>query len=119
MTRSSDGGGFLSLAFPFCFGQLVVIVLREPRERLWGRLLGLEDAGIAIRGVDLSPWEQVLSLVKRGDGDQVALNTRFVPMHRVESLYLDEPSSGVPSLGEDFQSRTGLDPQEFLADRQV
>jgi hypothetical protein len=107
----------MSIALPFVRDQLVVAVLRDPRERLWGRLLGLDAAGVAIRGVDLLPWEDVLNLVKRGEGEQVALATRFIPMHRLESLYLDEPSSGVPSLAETFFQRTGLDPRTFLADR--
>jgi hypothetical protein len=106
----------MAISIPFASGQLVVLVLREPRERVWGRLLGLEAAGVALRGVELTPWEEILSLVKRGEMDQVALGTRFIPMHRIESLYLDEPSSGVVSLGEEFQQRTGVDPQEFLTD---
>lgn len=106
----------MAIPIPFASGQLVVLVLREPKERLWGRLLGLEAPGIAVRGVDLIPWEEILALVRRGERDQVALGTRFIPMHRIESLYLDEPSSGVPSLAEEFSQRTGVDPQEFLAD---
>jgi hypothetical protein len=109
----------MAITLPFRSGQRVVLVLREPRERLWGRLLGLETAGVALRGIDLSPWDEVLSLVRHGETEMVALATRFYPMHRVESLYLDEPSSGVPSLGEAFLAKTGLDPLEFLADREV
>ena len=106
----------MAIPIPFASGQLVVLVLREPKERLWGRLLGLETSGVVLRGVDLTPWEEILALVKRGEQDQVALGTRFIPMHRIESLYLDEPSSGVISLAEEFQQRTGTDPQDFLAD---
>jgi hypothetical protein len=106
----------MAIPLPFTSGQLVVLVLREPKERLWGRLLGLEASGVALRGVELTPWEEILGLVKRGEADQVALGTRFLPMHRIDSLYLDEPSSGVPSLAEEFKSRTGIEPQEFLTD---
>jgi len=106
----------MSLALPFERGQLVVVLLREPRERLWGRLLGVEAAGIALRGVDVSPWEEIMGLVRKGDVEMVALSSRFYPMHRLESLYLDEPSSGVPSLGEQFLARTGMAPSDFLAD---
>lgn len=106
----------MALPIPFASGRLVVLVLRDPKERIWGRLLGLEASGVAVRGVDLAPWEEILSLVKRGEADQVALSTRFVPMHRVDNLYLDEPSSGVGSLAEEFQHRTGHAPEEFLAD---
>lgn len=107
----------MSLSIPFTSGQIVVVVLREPKERIWGRLLGLEAAGLALRGVELTPWEEILTLVKHGEDDQVALGTRFYPMHRVESLYLDEPSSGVPSLGQEFLRRTGKEAEVFLADQ--
>lgn len=107
----------MALPIPFTSGQYVVAILREPREKLWGRLLGLEPAGVALRGLDLRVWDEVLGLVRRGESDQVALGTRFFPMHRLESLYLDEPSSGVPSLAEEFLTRTGLAPAEFLQDR--
>jgi hypothetical protein len=106
----------MPLTMPFRSGDLVVVVLQSPRERLWGRLLGLEAAGIALRGLDLTPWEEVLSLVRRGEADQVALGTRFLPMHRVEAMYLDEPSSGAPSLADVFLKRTGQAPQSFLDD---
>ena len=104
----------MGLSLPFTKGQLVVAVLREPRERIWGRLLGLEAAGLAIRGVDLHRWEEVLALVKRRDGAEVSVSTRFLPMHRVESLYLDQTIAGVPSLMATFLGRTGEDPHAFL-----
>ena len=106
----------MPLTMPFQSGDLVVVVVQSPRERLWGRLLGLEAAGIALRGLELTPWEEVLSLVRRGEADQVALGTRFLPMHRVEAMYLDEPSSGAPSLADVFRARTGQDPHIFLTD---
>ena len=106
----------MPLSFPFQRGQLVVAVVNDPRQKVWGRILGIESAGIAVRGIDIAPWEEVLVLVKGGLGDQVALNTRFFPMHRIEQMYLDETSSGVPSLGQVFKDRTGIDPMDFLAD---
>jgi hypothetical protein len=106
----------MPITMPFQRGQLVVLVLHTPRERLWGRLLGLEESGVALRGFELTPWEDVLALVKNGEGHHVALNTRFVPLHRVENLYVDEPSSGARSMAQEFEERTGVDPQAFLAD---
>jgi hypothetical protein len=105
----------MPLTMPFKTGDLVVVVLQAPRERIWGCLLGLDAAGIAVRGLDLTPWEEVLTLVRTDQADQVALGTRFLPMHRVEAMYLDEVSSGVPSLADLFRSRTGQDPEKFLA----
>jgi len=104
----------MPLTMPFEPGNLVVVVLQSPRERIWGALLGLDAAGIAIRGLDLTPWEEVLSLIRTGESDQVALGTRFLPMHRVEAMYLDEASSGAPSLAETFRNRTGQEARAFL-----
>ncbi len=104
----------MSLTTPFQPGDLVVAVLQSPRERIWGCLLGLDAAGISLRGVDLTPWEELLSLVRAGESDQVALGTRFLPMHRVEAMYLDEASSGAPSLAETFRNRTGQEARAFL-----
>jgi hypothetical protein len=101
---------------PFQPGALVVLVLQSPRERVWGRLLGLDAAGVAIRGLELTPWEEVLTLVRTDQVEQVALGARFLPMHRVEAMYLDEASSGAPSLAETFRSRTGQEALTFLAD---
>ncbi len=106
----------MPITIPFQRGQLVVAVLHSPRERLWGRLLGLEDSGVALRGLELTPWEDILTLVRNGQSDHISLGTRFVPLHRLETLYLDEASSGVRSLAQEFQDRTGLDPQAFLSD---
>ena len=106
----------MPLPMPFRSGDLGVVVAQSPRERFWGRILGLEAAGIALRGLDLIPWEEVLSLVRTGQADQVALSTRFIPMHRIEAMYLDEASSGVPSLADTFRERTGIDARTFLAD---
>jgi len=106
----------MPLSMPFQPGDLVVVVLQAPRARIWGRILGLEASGVALRGVDLSPWEEILSLVRTGQSDQVALGTRFLPMHRVEAIYLDEASCGAPSLAEVFRQRTAQDPHAFLAD---
>ncbi len=100
----------MSIPLPFQSGAWVVLVLQNPRERFWGQLLGLEATGIALRGLDLKPWEEVIRMVMAGEWDQLSLGTRFFPLHRVEQLYLDEPSSGASSLVEEFRRRTGSDP---------
>ena len=106
----------MPLSMPFNRGQLVVLITTGPRERLWGRLVGLEDAGVAIRAMDMATWDESLALIRKGESEQVSVSTRFIPMHRVESLYLDEACSGAPSLEQLFRAATGQDPMEFLAD---
>ena len=109
----------MALSFPFNRGQLVVLVAVNPRERVWGRLVGLESAGVAIRGMELGGWEANLALIRQGEAQHVSIGTRFVPMHRVESLYLDETVAGAPSMAELFRNGSGVDPLDFLADPEV
>ena len=104
----------MAIPIPFQPGQWVVLVLQNPRERFWGRLLGLEPTGVVLRGLDVKLWEEVLQLVRAGQADQVSVGTRFYPLHRVESLYLDEASSGAPSLVDEFVRRAGGDPEASL-----
>jgi hypothetical protein len=98
---------------------MVVLVAVNPRERVWGRLVGLESAGVAIRGMELGSWEENLNLIRQGQAQHVSIGTRFVPMHRVESLYLDEAVAGAPSMAELFRVNTGADPLDFLADPDI
>ena len=104
----------MPLPMPFHPGDLVVVVAQSPRERFWGRILGLETAGIALRGLDLSPWEEVLSLVRTGQADQVALSTRFIPMHRIRRIAYDgetmwekgiDPCTGPGKRASDIQDQ--------------
>lgn len=104
----------MPIPIPFQPGAWVVLVLSEPRERIWGRLLGLEPTGVALRGLDVKPWEEVIRMVMAEETDLLPLGTRYYPLHRVESLYLDEPSSGAESLVEEFRRRTGADPEALF-----
>ena len=106
----------MPLSMPFNRGQLVVLITVTPREKLWGRLVGLETAGVALRCMDIATWDESLRMIRAGQSEHVSVSTRFVPMHRVENLYLDEAASGAPSLEQLFRAGTGEDPMEFLAD---
>ena len=109
----------MALSFPFNRGQLVVLVAVNPRERLWGRLVGLEAAGVAVRGMELGNWDENLALLRQGQMEHVSVGTRFVPMHRVESLYADEQVAGAPSMGDLFRRGSGMEPLDFLADPEL
>lgn len=98
--------------------KIVVLVLNNPRESIWGRLVGLDTPGVAIRGFDLRQWEDCLGMAKREEYDMLPIGTKFYPMHRVESLYLDEPASGVSSLTEEFRNRTGREPAMILESKE-
>jgi hypothetical protein len=97
----------------FHTGSIVLATLREPREKFWGALLALDPAGVSLRGIELSSFDDATSAFVGGE----PLNTAilFFPMHRVERIAMDLPEGSLPSLAERFQTRTGMDPRDALA----
>ena len=48
---------------------IVVISLQNPKEKLWGELLDVTNAGVTVRGIDLSSFDDFVSQVLHPDGD--------------------------------------------------
>jgi len=92
---------------PFSTGTVVLVTLSSPREKFWGVILSLSNAGISLRGCELNSFEDCVSMVKSGEG--FAPGAVFFPMHRVERMEADASSNGLPSLSERFANQTGLD----------
>ena len=96
----------------FDSGDSVLIILRDPREKLVGILDEISTAGITLRGIDLSYFEDwIRSIVE--DEPYLPMNDYFIPMWRVERLTRDERSGEIPSLAEQFEDRTGRKMSEF------
>jgi hypothetical protein len=81
---------------------------------MWGQLLLLEAKGVTIRGIELDAFDDFIRQVMKQEETAVALNTVFLPMHRVERITVDEPSGSIPSLSERFHAKVGLTLQEYL-----
>lgn len=86
-------------------GAVVTLTLNNPREKYFGVVMAVTTAGLALRGIDLNSLEDFMRLVR--DGEEVAPNAVFFPMHRVERMEIDARSSDIPSLQERFESKTG------------
>ena len=86
----------------------IVINLQNPREKYWGILLSITDAGVKVRGVDLNSFEDWTREAAKGE-ETMGLSTVFFPMHRVERIGLDENVGGIKSQTEVFESRVGAD----------
>ena len=101
---------------PFTPGCVVILYLREPRERVCGVLTALEAAGVSIRGMDLSSFDAWLRA--RGDPEEcgVVSSDLFYPMGRVQRILKDEDSPGVPGLDARCRERTGRTLRENLVD---
>jgi hypothetical protein len=100
-------------AGPFQSGAIVLVTLNNPREKLWGAILGLNPAGVSLHGIELSSFDEATSMVV--SGEPLNAGALFFPMHRVERIQLDLPEGSIPSLSQRFTHRTGLTPGEALA----
>ncbi len=97
---------------PFAAGAMVVVTLANPREKFWGMVLSLAPEGLSVSGVDLASFENLGAMVK--EGEPFAPSVVFFPMHRIERAEADLPAGELPSLAQQFFSRTGLRPAEVL-----
>ena len=88
-------------------GDPVLVYLRDPQEKLWGILRGLDAAGATIEGLDLSSFDDWIAQVERGEESAVGPSLLFLPMGRIEKLIADRPSGALPSMAERFERRTG------------
>jgi hypothetical protein len=94
---------------------IVVISLHSPKEKLWGELLEISAAGVTLRGIDLSAFDDFIRQVRDPEGDTVGMPTLFFPMARVERIALDEPRGAVPSMEELFAMKIGRSLKDYLA----
>jgi hypothetical protein len=99
-------------AFDLAPGTPVLVYLHSPRERVFGLLLSLQAAGVALRGIDLASLEDWIRQETRGDSPGLGLVTVFYPMSRVERVERDE------TVGElESEERHGEEDVAVVADR--
>jgi len=94
---------------------IVVISLHSPKEKLWGELMDISNAGVTLRGIDLSSFDDFVSQILHPDGDRMGLPTLFFPMLRIERIALDEARGSIPSLAEVFAKKVGRSLPDYLA----
>jgi hypothetical protein len=94
---------------------IVVVSLHTPKERVWGELLDISNAGITMRGMDLGGFDDFIRQVLHPEGDRIGLATLFFPMVRIERIAVDEPHGSIPSLAETFEKKVGRTLAEYLA----
>ena len=73
----------------------------NPREKMWGVIVRLDQAGVVVRGLDLDSVEDWM-------------RTFFVPMHRVQRIDLDESTTVVASYSDRFEAACGRNAREAL-----
>lgn len=95
-------------------GEIIIVHLINPTEKFWGVLHDLGVAGVTLRGINLSSFDDWMSQAARRVDQTLGLSTMFVPLFRVERIYLDEPVGAVESYRERFSKRVGVSVEAYL-----
>ena len=95
-------------------GSAVILVLHSPREKCWGLLAEITEAGVFVRGLDLNAFDSWVHAVVH-DEPFIGLGDLFFPMWRVERISKDEPAGEMPSLSQQVERRTGRTVAELVA----
>ena len=93
-------------------GEIVVIVMQNPREKIFGILHEINSAGVFVRGIDLDYFDEWTQAIKN-DEQFLPMQDSFFPMWRVERISRDESSESILSMSEQFEQRTGISLFEF------
>ena len=85
-----------------------VVHLANPTEKFWGTLDRLETVGVTFRGISLDSFEEWVTELARQEASGLGLATMFVPLFRVERIFLDEEVGEVESYRRRFERRVGV-----------
>lgn len=95
---------------------LILLNLVNPREKFFGVLAALSAAGVTVKAVNLDSFDDWIRQLARDDEDErtIDLVTMFVPLFRVERIFLDEPAGAIRSFGQRFEDVVGMTVQQYL-----
>jgi hypothetical protein len=95
-------------------GTIVIVHLANPTEKLWGILQDLGLPGVTLRGINLSSFDDWMAQAVRPGDQTLGLATMFVPLFRVERIFIDESIGEVESYRERFAKRVGIPVEKYL-----
>lgn len=93
---------------------LVLLNLVNPKEKFFGVLRALSAAGVTMRAMNLDSFDDWIHQIARGEESEIEMITMFVPLFRVERIFLDEPAGAIPSYAQRFRNVTGQSIEEYL-----
>ena len=92
----------------------IIVNLVNPKEKFFGILTSLSPAGVTLRGINLDSFEDWIRQVAGSDEPDLALITMFVPLFRVERIFLDEPTGAIKSFSQRFEEVVGKTMREYV-----
>jgi hypothetical protein len=93
---------------------LVIVNLITPKEKFFGLLRALSSAGVTMRAINLDSFDDWIRQIARDEEPDLDLITMFVPLSRVERIFLDEPSGSIKSYSQRFEDVVGRPVTEYL-----
>ena len=93
---------------------IVIVHLVNPTEKFWGVLQDLDPSGLVLRGLSVTSFDDWMFQVARNEHQALGLSTMFVPLFRVERIFLDEQIGEVESYRQRFHSQVGEPVERFI-----
>jgi len=93
---------------------LVIVNLVNPKEKFFGVLTALSAAGVTMRAVNLDSFDDWIHQIARAEEQSIEMITMFVPLFRVERIFLDEPAGAIRSYAQRFEDVVGMKVIEYL-----
>jgi hypothetical protein len=93
---------------------LVIVNLINPKEKFFGVLRALSAAGVTMRAINLDSFDDWIHQIARGDESDIEMVTMFVPLFRVERIFLDEPVGIIKSYTQRFEEVVGQSVPQYL-----
>jgi hypothetical protein len=94
---------------------LIIVNLVNPKEKFFGVLKALSSAGVTVRAINLDSFEDWIHQIARDEEPNLDLLTMFVPLFRLERIFLDEASGSIKSYSQRFEEVVGREIREFLS----
>lgn len=93
---------------------LIIVNLVNPKEKFFGLLKALSPAGVTIRAINLDSFEDWIHQIARDEEANLDLMTMFVPLFRVERIFLDEGAGSIKSYSQRFEEVVRRPVRDFL-----
>jgi hypothetical protein len=93
---------------------IVVLSLHSPKEKIWGLLLHIDQAGAWIHGIDINSFDDWSRQVATQKEPTMGLSTMFFPMIRLEKIIVDETVGTLKSFSMQFYERAGFHVEDSI-----